>query len=301
MDRKFLLGLDSSTYEHPLDKKFLNILKGKTGFETVTNAFLNWTYLKWNIVALKGGCFQITPESCKALYDEIVDVANTLDVHPIPALYTQWEYAINGCTTGFGDDTLMILKSGAVDLLSEEELRYVVGHEFGHIKSDHVMYHMMANMFSDFIGQVPIIGNLASPLKYLLLYWSRMSEFTADRAGLLACQDIDVALHSIVKMAGLPIKYFDTNIIDGFIKQAESFQLDLNDFSDRAIKTITIATSSHPWTVLRASELLKWYRSGEYENILSSKSNDVCVYPDCAKPIKKNSEFCPYCGRAQNI
>ena len=40
----------------------------------------------------------------------------------MPNLYTEWEYGINGYTTGFGDDTLIVLKSGAIDLLTDEEL-----------------------------------------------------------------------------------------------------------------------------------------------------------------------------------
>ena len=128
-----------------------------------------------------------------------------------------------------------------------------------------------------------------------------MSEFTADRAGLLACQDIDVAIQAIVKMAVLPMKYYNDKVRDSFIKQAESFQLDLNSLSEKAIKTITIATSRHPWIVLRAAELLKWYNSGEYEQIINGNSHDVCIWQDCGKPITKGSECCPYCGRPQNI
>ena len=217
MDYKYLIGLNSKSYEHELDRKVLNTLKGKTGFEAATNAFLNWTYIKWNVIALKGGCFQITKDSCPELYTTLLDVSRILDVHPMPSLYTEWQYGINGYTTGFGDDTLIVLKSGAVDLLTEEELRFVAGHEFGHIKSGHVIYHQMANMFNEAMSLLPLVGNLAEPIKYLLLYWDRMSEFTADRAGLLACQDIDVAIQAIVKMAGLPMKYYNDKVRDSFI------------------------------------------------------------------------------------
>lgn len=301
MHRKHLIGLDSKSYEHPLDRKVLNALKGKIGFEAATNAFLNWSYIKWYIISLKGGYFEVTQESIPELYNEVLDVAKTLDVNRVPDIYTQWDYAINGHTTGYSDNTLMVLTSGSVDLLTEEELRFVVGHEMGHIKSGHVLYHTMANLMNVAASQLPLFGTLALGVQYLLLYWNRISEFTADRAGLLACQDIDVALRSIIKMAGLPLKYYDKPTRDAFIKQAESFHIDLNDFSDKAIKTITIATSTHPWTVLRAQELLKWYNSGEYEKILNSTSNDVCIFPDCAMPIKKGATVCPHCGRPQSF
>ena len=301
MDYKYLLGLESKTYEHPSDKAALKALKAVPGLDTVTNFFLKWAYVQWQIVSLQGSCFQITPESCCELYELIKDVSNTLDVHPLPKLYTEWEYGINGYTTGYSEDVLMVLKSGAVDLLTPEELRFVVGHEMGHVKSGHVLYHVMAQYINAALSQLPLLGALAEPLKFALLYWDRMSEFTADRAGLLACQDLDVALNATIKMAGLPIKYFGTNVRDGFMKQAESFQKDLSQFTDKAIKTLTIATSTHPWTVMRAAQLIKWYESGDYQAVLNGNAANLCVWPDCQQPVPQDSQTCPHCGRPQNI
>lgn len=50
-----------------------------------------------------------------------------------------------------------------------------------------------------------------------------MSEFTADRAGLLTCQDIEAASSAMVKLAGVPRKYFDSFDVEDFIKQAKEF------------------------------------------------------------------------------
>lgn len=301
MNYKYLIGLDSKVYEHSADRKALQALRVLPGFDTVTNFFLNWTYIKWKIVSLQGSCFQITPDSCPDLYELISNVANTLDVHPLPKLYTEWEYGINGYTTGYNEDVLMVLMSGAVDLMTPEELRFVVGHEMGHIKSGHVLYHEMAKLFNFALSEMPLIGTLAEPIRFALLYWDRMSEFTADRAGLLACQNLDIALDAIVKMAGLPIKYFGTNVREGFMKQAESFKLDLNNLSDKAIKTLSIATSSHPWTVMRAAELIKWYQSGEYQSIIDGNAANICIWQDCQQPVPKNSSICPFCGRPQKV
>lgn len=290
-----LIGLNSRDYEHPLDRKVLEKLKGKSLFHDAVNGMLNWGFVKWELIALKGGYFQITPESCKDLYDQIVDVQKTLDVLRLPELYTKWDYAVNGYTTGTKDDTLMVLHSGAVDLLSEQELRFVVGHEFGHIKSDHVLLHMMADMINAGASLIPVVGDFVGASNLLLMYWKRMSEFSADRAGLLACQDIDVALDSIIKMAGIPKKLFGTNARDGFMEQAKKFSIDLSDFSDKAIKTVTIATSTHPWTVMRAAELIKWYESGEYQKIMDKYESKWC--PDHRGFVAKDTLVCPVCGR----
>lgn len=301
MGKQYLFGLQSNEYEHPLDRKVLGVLKSLPKFDDVVNFFLNWGYIKWQLVALKGSCFQITEGSCKELYNQILDVQKTLDVYPMPSLYTEWHYEINGYTTGYKDNTLMVLKSGAVDLLEENELKYVIGHEFGHIKSGHVIYHVMAQFINEALGEIPIVGSFTEPIALWLKYWDRMSEFTSDRAGLLACQDIDAALNAIVKMAGLPKRYYGENLRDSFIKQAESFSIDLNTISEKTIKLISIATSSHPWTVVRAVELIKWYESGEYDRIINEHKSKKCIWPDCALPMPESNEVCPHCSRPQNL
>src|SRR5207253_6079890 len=63
---------------------------------------------------------------------------------------------------------------------------------------------------------------LSAPLQLALMHWQRMSEFTADRAGLLACQDADVAIRTMMKLAGLPQKYFKDINTQDFIEQARS-------------------------------------------------------------------------------
>lgn len=292
--KKILFGLDSNSYEHNFDKSALKALKALPGFDTVANFFLNWTFIKWHVVELQGSNFLVTRESCPELYDLIHNVADTLDVRPIPRIYTQWGYNINGYTTGYKEDTLLVLNSGTVDLLSEDELRYVAGHEMGHIKSGHVIYHVMGQLFNSAVSQIPLVSALTTPIYYALMYWNRMSEFTADRAGLLACQNIDAAINAIIKMSGLPIKYFEKMDRDAFIKQATEFRASFSGFSDNMIKTVSIMNSSHPWTVLRAAELLLWYESGEYEAILNASPTRLC--PSCGMQIPANNAKCPYCG-----
>ena len=191
----------------------------------------------------------------------------------------------------------MVLNSGAVDLLSEEQLKYVIGHEMGHIKSNHILYHTMAQFFPILASMVPVVGELVgTSLELVLMYWSRMSEFTADRAGLLACQDKEAALSAIVKMAGLPLKYFESLNEEAFLKQAEEFERMHKDFLSGTMQNLSILTSTHPWTVYRAAELVKWIKSGEYDRILSqttARTKRCCV---CGHIVPLDVAVCPYDG-----
>ena len=62
--------------------------------------------------------------------------------------------------------------------------------------------------------------------------------------------------------------------------------------------------NSHPWTVLRASEFIKWEGSEEYKMILKGKRNfnkeenseDFLECVVCGNRLGKNDKFCGKCG-----
>lgn len=290
MNPKKLINLPSEEYEHPFDKAALKKLRALPGLDTVTNCFLNWGYVRWHVVDLKGSNFHVTRESCPKLYALVEDVAKTLGVDDFPEIYTEWGYNVNAYTTGIKEQTILVLNSGAVDLLNDNQLKYIVGHEMGHIKSGHVLYHFMAQMISSMIKYIPLGEQLLAPIHYTLLYWNRMSELSADRAGLLACQNKDEAIQSVIKMAGVPMKYFGKINEESFIKQAEEFEKLNNDFAYSAIRLLSIISSSHPWTVYRAGELIKWIHSGEYDRIIDKYEGVPCVH--CGNIVAKNSTYC---------
>ena len=292
--KKQLIGLDSTSYEHPFDKKALSAFKALKGVDMITNFVLDWTYLKWHLVELAGSHFHVTEYSCPELYAQVKRVADTLDITRIPSIYTEWGHFINAYTTGYKDSTLLVLYSGAVDLLDEEELAFIVGHEMGHIKSGHVLYHVMAGMFSNIISNMAIAAPLVQPLYYALMYWNRMSEFTADRAGLLACQNVDAAINAIVKMSGMPGRYFRSMNREAFLQQAKDFEVKYGGTLDQVIKGISIINDSHPWTIMRAAELIKWVEAGEYDRILEGCRTKKCQV--CMQEVAAECVTCPYCG-----
>ena len=82
----------------------------------------------------------------------------------------------------------IVLTSGLVDMLDDEERFFVVAHELGHIKAGHVLYTVLARNIA------AIVSSSARPrsasarcsgqgLVLALHDWFRKAELTADRAG----------------------------------------------------------------------------------------------------------------------
>lgn len=275
-NKKILTGLDQTQYEHPFDKAALSSLEKTPGLSIVGNFITKHTIERIYTVQHTGSGLKVTKDSYPQIYDYLEYSCRILDIKKVPDLYLQWSYDINAMTVG-SENPIIVLNSGLIDLCEDDEILFIIGHECGHIKSKHMLYHMMAQVINMCIDMIPFGSIAAAPLQYALYYWNRMSEFTADRAGLLCCQNREAAIKAFMKMAGIPIKHFKDMNKDSFIQQARDFKMLDYDAMNKAIKLISIADESHPWTVMRAAELLKWIENKDnpYQNLFNASIEKI--------------------------
>jgi len=160
----------------------------------------------------------------------------------------------------------IILNSGTVRLLEDDELAYVISHEIGHIVSDHVLYKTMTVLLINLANMgFPIVGLAARAVLVALLEWSRKSELSCDRAGLLGVQDPEVVMRTMLKMAGGGET--DETSLQEFIVQAEEYR-EGGDVADQVFKVLNLLGQTHPFYVLRVSELRDWIEGGDYDRII---------------------------------
>lgn len=117
----------------------------------------------------------------------------------LPEVYVDGSPQINAYTRGIVTP-VVVLNQGLLKVMGKRELRFVIGHEFGHIK----LYHFaIKTMFDSSIFRVPIIAYIPLLIYKILFLNGRMSrsmEHSADRAGLHACEDINSAVSCIIKL-----------------------------------------------------------------------------------------------------
>ncbi|NLY02456.1 MAG: M48 family metalloprotease [Rhodopirellula sp.] len=308
-----LTGLHPYEYEHPFDAKALDALQRTPGLDALIRQFNKHAVERLITVQYTGSNLRITKRSYPKIHRLLDIVCETINLPARPSLYLEWAYNIDGFTIGV-DNPILVLTSGALDLLTDEELLYLIGHEVGHIKSRHTLYHQMADFLpfiADVVGQATLgLGKLiGSPLelalKLALLHWSRMSEFTADRAALLACQNFDAASRVMMKLAGMPIRHYAEMKTEAFLDQARQFESLDYEKLNKAVKFLSIMGSTHPWTVMRSAELLKWVEGGDYEMVIQRKTgyrlrvrhegNDQFCR-NCGYRLKGSERFCNSCG-----
>jgi Zn-dependent protease with chaperone function len=295
MEYARLNGLRPQSYEHPSDKRTLDALQGQTGLESLIRKFNEFGVDRLLRIQLMGSYLRATEDSFPKLYRAVQESCEILDVPKRPAVYIQ-PGGLNAFTAGV-EQPIIVFEAGLIDSMTEGELRFVVGHELGHVKSGHVLYYQVAMLLpvlAEFFTTATLgIGSLLSfPLEVALIRWQRMSELTADRAGLLACQDINAATTALIKLAGLPAKFYDQVNTEDFLAQAREFEAFDSDKLDWMAKIASGLGQSHPWTVMRASELLRWVDSTAYEKLLAD--------PRGGNALGAGKVFCTNCGAAAN-
>lgn len=295
-----LAGLRPQTYEHPWDAQALNVLQNTMGFDKVIRKVNEWGFERLMHVQLTGSHLRVTADNLPDVYDKVRAACDVLDLPKHPDVYIAGNGEINAFTAGV-ERTIIVLNSGTIDHLSDDELFFVIAHELGHIKSGHVLYYQIAEFLpvvAEIVGRATlgIADLLGSAMQMALLKWKRMSELTADRAGLLAVQDANVAITALMKIAGLPHKYFGVANPEDFIAQAREFKaLDLDKLNWLA-KWLSTTGQTHPWTVLRASELLGWIDSGAYEQVMRAPEGAPQAHAQLAAGAAQR--YCTSCGWA---
>lgn len=105
----------------------------------------------------------------------------------------------------------IILNAGLVQQLAEPELRFVVGHELGHLCYRHSLFNRIISFVYPEYDQMPLY------LKVRHNVWTKLSEMSADRLGLLAAGDFETAARTILKIStGLNMEHFD-NRLDAYL------------------------------------------------------------------------------------
>lgn len=260
-------GITSTAWEHPADRAALLALQKVPGLDTAIKAMIgNTTETSLRLIML-ASAVRVNEKQFARVHKLLLDCCAILDVEKVPELYVSQSPVLNAGAVGV-ENPFIVLNSSMVDSLNDEELMAVIGHELGHILSGHVLYKTLLIMlvnFSVMIASIPLSALAVGAIIAALREWDRKSELSADRAGLLVVQNPEVSIQLLMKLAGG--NHLDQMDLGEFIKQADEYEK-ANSVKESVYKILNSLGRSHPFPVVRISELLKWVQSGGYDTIL---------------------------------
>ncbi len=314
--RRRFPGLDPTVLQHPYDRAALNALQKLPGMDVIVRKFIELFPERVAYIQNVAQTVRVTKTQCPELYVQLQEACAILDMRE-PELYVAHNPLPNSWTSGH-DHPYIVVTSGLLDLMNEDEILAVIGHELGHIKSGHMLYRTMAlciTLLLTIVGDMTLgIGRLIGrSLEATLLEWYRKSEFTADRAALLVVQDPQVMLSLMMKFAGGTLFQRNQMNAQQFLKQADLYEEVDANILDRIYKTLLVVPVNHPLTIVRAREIINWSEASEYKDILDGRYAHVRAAPGSNGNTARGSSStspssstagsgmvkCPHCGREQ--
>jgi Zn-dependent protease with chaperone function len=260
--------ISSRAWEHPADRAALNTLRAIPGFEEVVTRVAGFITERGVRQLFLANAVQAGASQRPRLHALLLEACATMDWADIPELYVTQDPRANAYAVGF-EHPFIIITSGALELLeSDDERRFLLAHELGHIMSGHMVYRTIALIILS-IGSLALfpLGLALLPFQLALLEWHRKSELSSDRAALLAVQDHLAAQGTFMRLAG-GRDFGDASSVDAFMRQAVAYETG-GDTWDRILRLINTAFREHPFNTVRAGELERWRLAGAYASILS--------------------------------
>ncbi len=213
---------------------------------------------------LLGSSVRVSRRQFPELHDLVVECARELDI-AMPKVYISQNLAsLNAGTYGTDDEAFIVINSALVDRFNDAELKFVIGHECGHIQNNHVVYRTAARFLAQ--GMISFVKWAAVPARVALNGWSRRGEITCDRAGLVCCRDEEAALGAIMKLALGSSKLSDDINLDEYLAQLDDLEEGVGRFQEYL--------SSHPYLPKRVKALRMFADSAYYKNLLGEKGGE---------------------------
>lgn len=265
-----LPGISSRAWEHPADRGALVALRKLRGYDVVVRKLSGLFNERAIRMTYLGSAVRADDRQFARVQRLFAEAGSTLDVRELPELYVRADPTLTAVTIGV-EQPMVVISSSLVDLMDDEELRFVLGHELGHAQSGHAVYQTMVLQLlrlGTMLTSIPFGALGIRAVTAALLEWSRKSELSADRAGVLAGQDRQAALRTHMKLAGGG--HLDDIDPTAFLAQAAEYDA-ATDLRDSVLKLMLLEATSHPFAVVRAGELCRWIDSGAYAQIVAGQ------------------------------
>ncbi len=259
-------SISPKAYEHPADRAATAALGSIPFLDKVLKKLSELQFERAFQQQLLADSVLLGPRQLPDTYYSFVGALDALDVPARPDLYVVRSLDMNAMTVGSGKP-VVILNSGMVRGVPAEQLTGVLAHEVGHVLSDHVHYSTVMWILQRLLSaQLAPMGRL--PLQAVLLVlleWYRCAELSCDRAATLVVDDPLILCRLMMHTAGGGASGLD---LDAFLQQCTDYN-ETEDFLARPGRWITELNRTHPYTVRRVGELMRWVREGDFDRIRS--------------------------------
>jgi len=217
---------------------------------------------------MEGHSLKITEPLLGDLYRLCMDVQARLGFNETVDYYVTGDSSVNAFSVAAveeGMPHIVNLNSSLVSLMTEDELRFVIGHELGHlINKDSALKRLIMFVFPPESTTPPMT------LQYKIRLHDQLAELVADRYGFMAVGKVDSCVTAFFKMAsGLDLAKMNVSM-DALLE-------DNSKHLDYFLNSKGINLASHPVNPIRVHALNLFANAGSNEELSSGMDQLISI------------------------
>lgn len=194
---------------------------------------------------MEGHSFKVEEKLMKHLYQLFYGVKEALGFEDPIDFYITGDATVNAFSVASekeGEPNIVNINSALVELMSDDELKFVVGHEIGHLINRDTHHRRLLSFVFPEGSETPLI------LRYKLHLDDQLCELVADRYGYRAIPDIKTCVSAFFKLSsGLDVSKLDVEV--GALIEENKARLDY------FLKGEGMSMASHPVNPIRIQAL----------------------------------------------
>jgi Zn-dependent protease with chaperone function len=265
--------LDRSVFLWAQDGQAMTKLHSMSSLSAVARSVSDKVGRPWIEATFNG--IRLGPNQIPDVWKRAVLAARILGLESMPDVYVSGDHMWDTYTFGSDTSSFIVLGTAILNNFRNDDLLFVLAREMGHCRAGHALWKTVVRFIAGDLGPHSSLlsgGMLGaiSPMKLIesavampLMAWSRQSDITADRAGLLAIGDEALARHVLLAWSIRSATFLKRVNIEEWMKQEEDSDAKMTRISE-------FATSSSMYTsrrlhllgqAAREPELMRWSAS----------------------------------------
>lgn len=262
MDSTKMISEYGLPLEVELSTQIYNALQGNVVEEIIKMAKIPMSDSYYRSM-LEGHSFKVEEGTLSRYFNIFNEIKEALHFTEPVDFYITGDPSVNAFAIASqeeGEPNIINVNSSLIQLMTDDELRFVIGHEMGHLINKNATLVKLINFVFPHGATIPIT------LQYKIRLWQQLSELVADRFGYMAMPNLNVCISAFFKMSsGLDFNKMDMKV-EAFLEDNKK-RLDYfrND------KGINFAT--HPINPIRVEALNQFSKSVFFNEKGSSKED----------------------------
>lgn len=217
--------------------------------------------------AMEGHSLKIDNELLNDLYNLCQEVKKRLNFDEPVDFYITGDSSVNAFSLASdeeGEPHIVNINSALFDLMTREELKFVIGHELGHLINKDSALARLINFVFPQDSKIPVT------LQYKIRLHEQLAELVADRYGYIATGDLGVCVTAFFKLAsGLDLAKMNVSI--------DALIADNNKRLEYFLKDKGLSRASHPVNPIRVQALNLFDTSKTQEELQAGMDELIAI------------------------